>query len=462
MGISGNKSKKNKIIQEKKIAIKVKTKDGELDIKNESILEEENMEKNNNFNEIIEQSNFKGPQTIKISQNSLEKFKNEFRNPKLQKEFSINFDDNTDIYDVQELSNKRIISNRTKIYSLKTGKLINEISHNKCENKLKELQNNDFVTYSSRKIYIYKLAKNNNYELYQTIQIIEENKYDKLIDGIIELKNNDLLIYSSRKIYIYKLAKNNNYELYQTIDEYKQGTFKKKEKPQEEWCEGNDHFTESYKINSIYELINGNLISCNSYGIKIYKKNKEGKYELFITKKIKTEVHHVIEIKSNIIIVFCKEVKHISHTFLYFVFDVYKYNIEKDELTELYGDRFNDRHLMDSILHFSYLINNNLLFIRFGFKLEIYDINEEKSLVLENKEDYRLIKEFCCNYDSNTFIAKNRDNKYKIFCYKDNELYDLGEFPLSNENTKGIIKLKDNNFIIYSLREIILLKILVE
>jgi len=462
MGISGNKSKKNKIIQEKEIAIKVKTKDGELYIKNESILEEENMEKNNNFNEIIEQSNFKGPQTIKISQNSLEKFKNEFRNPKLQKEFSINFDDNTDIYNVQELSNKRIISNRTKIYSLKTGKLINEISHNKCENNLKELKNNDFVTYSSRKIYIYKLAKNNNYELYQTIQIIEENKYDELINGIIELKNNDLLIYSSRKIYIYKLAKNNNYELYQTIDEYKQGTFKKKEKPQEEWCEGNDHFTESYKINSIYELMNGNLISCNSYGIKIYKKNKEGKYELFITKKIKTEVHHVIEIKSNIIIIFCKEIKHISHTFLYFVFDVYKYNIEKDELTELYGDRFNDRHLMDSILHFSYLINNNLLFIRFGFKLEIYDINEEKSLVLENKEDYRLIKEFCCNYDSNTFIAKNRDNKYKIFCYKDNKLYDLGEFPLSNENTKGIIKLQDNNFIIYSVREIILLKILVE
>jgi len=451
-----------KIIQEKEIAIEVKFKDGELDIKNESILEEENMEKNNNFNEIIEQSNFKGPQTIKISQNSLEKFKNELRNPKLQKEFSINFDDNTDIYDVQELSNKRIISNRTKIYSLKTGKLINEISHNKCENNLKELKNNDFVTYSSRKIYIYKLAKNNNYELYQTIQIIEENKYDELIDGIIELKNNDLLIYSSRKIYIYKLAKNNNYELYQTIDEYKQGTFKKKEKPQEEWCEGNDHFTESYKINSIYELMNGNLISCNSYGIKIYKKNKEGKYELFITKKIKTEVHHVIEIKSNIIIIFCKEVKHISYTFLYFVFDVYKYNIEKDELTELYGERFNDRHLMDSILHFSYLINNNLLFIRFGFKLEIYDINEEKSLVLENKEDYRLIKEFCCNYDSNTFIAKNRDNKYKIFCYKDNKLYDLGEFPLSNENTKGIIKLQDNNFIIYSVREIILLKILVE
>ena len=417
------------------------------------------IEKNNNFNEIIEQSNFKGPQTIKISQNSLEKFKNEFRNPKLQKEFSINFDDNTDIYDVQELSNKRIISNRTKIYSLKTGKLINEISHNKCEGVVEELKNNDLLIYSSRKIYVYKLAKNNNYELYQTIQIIEEYKYDdELINGIIELKNNDLLIYSSRKIYIYKLAKNNNYELYQTVDEYKQGTFKKKEKPQEEWSEGNDHFTESYKINSIYELMNGNLISCNSYGIKIYKKNKEGKYELFITKKIETEVHHVIEIKSNIIIIFCREESHISYTFCCFKFDVYKYNIEKDELTELYGERFNDRHLMGSILHFSYLINNNLLFIRFGFQLVIYDINEEKSLVLENNDDNLLIEDFCYNYDSNTFIAENRGNKYKLYSYKNNKLYDLGEFPFTNENTKGIVKLKDNNFIIYSKQEINFIK----
>ena len=403
MGICCYKSEKNKILQEKEIAIEVKTKDNELDIKSESAIEEENMAKEKNW-----------PKKDEIKLFNSKESENEFVTPKLQKEFTINFDDNTDIFGVKELSNKRILSNRSKIYSLETGKLITEISHNKCE-------------------------------------------------GVVEeLKNNDLLIYSSRKIYIYKLAKNNNYELYQTIDEYKQGTFKKKKKPQEKWCEGNSRFKEIYELNSIYELMNGNLISCNSYGIKIYKKNKEGKYELFITKKIKTEVHHVIEIKSNIIIVFCKEVKHISHTFLYFVFDVYKYNIEKDELTELYGDRFNDRHLMDSILHFSYLINNNLLFIRFGFKLEIYDINEEKSLVLENKEDYRLINEFCCNYDSNTFIAKNRDNKYKIFCYKDNKLYDLGEFPLSNENTKGIIKLQDNNFIIYSVREIILLKILIE
>ena len=448
MGICCYKSEKNKILQEKEIAIEVKTKDNELDIKSESAIEEENMAKEKNW-----------PKKDEIKLFNSKESENEFVTPKLQKEFTINFDDNTDIFGVQELSNKRILSNRSKIYSLETGKLITEISHNKCEGVVEELKNNDLLIYSSRKIYVYKLAKNNNYELYQTIQIIEEYKYDdELINGIIELKNNDLLIYSSRKIYIYKLAKNINYELYQIIDEYKQGTFKKKKKPQEKWCEGNSRFKEIYELNSIYELMNGNLISCNSYGIKIYKKNKEGKYELFITKKIETEVHHVIEIKSNIIIIFCREESHISYTFCCFKFDVYKYNIEKDELTELYGERFNDRHLMDSILHFSYLINNNLLFIRFGFQLKIYDINEEKSLVLENKEVYRLINEFCYNYDSNTFIAENRGNKYKLYSYKNNKLYDLGEFPFTNENTKGIVKLKDNNFIIYSKQEINFIK----
>ena len=447
MGICCYKSEKNKILQEKEIAIEVKTKDNELDIKSESAIEEENMAKEKNL-----------PKKDEIKLFNSKESENEFVTPKLKKEFSINFDDNTDIYCVQELSNKRILSNISKIYSLETGKLINEISHNKCEGVVKELKNNDLLIYSSRKIYVYKLAKNNNYELYQTIQIIEEYKYDKLINGIIELKNNDLLIYSSRKIYIYKLAKNNNYELYQIIDEYKQGTFKKKEKPQEKWCEGNSRYEEIYELNSIYELMNGNLISCNSYGIKIYKKNKEGKYELFITKKIETEVHHVIEIKSNIIIIFCREESNISYTFCCFKFDVYKYNIEKDELTELYGERFNDRHLMGSILHFSYLINNNLLFIRFGFQLVIYDINEEKSLVLENNDDNLLIEDFCYNYDSNTFIAKNEDNKYKLYSYKNNKLYDLGEFPFTNENTNGIVKLKDNNFIIYSKQEINFIK----
>ena len=389
-------------LKEKEKKIIVQTKDGELDIKSETAIEEEKKEKEKHCSkkDEIEQSNLKGTE-------------NELVTPKLQKEFSIDFDDNTEIYGVYELSNERIAIKRNertelKIYSLRTRKFINKISH------------------------------------------------EEPVKKFVELKNNDFVIYSLKKIYIYKLTNNNNYELYQTIDEYQQGTFKKKKKPMEDWGDGTT-FREIYELNSIYELMNGNLISCNSYGIKIYKKNKEGKYELFITKKIETEVHHVIEIKSNIIILFCRETESVSYTFCYFLFYVYKYNIEKDELTALFIESFNDRHLSGAILYYSYLINHNLLFIRFGFELICYDINEEETFVVENKDDELSIEQFYCNYDSNTFIVL-KDNKYKIFSYKNNKLNDLGEFPIKYENYRNIVNLKDNNFIIYSEKEIILFK----
>ena len=389
-------------LKEKEKKIIVQTKDGELDIKSETAIEEEKKEKEKHCSkkDEIEQSNLKGTE-------------NELVTPKLQKEFSIDFDDNTEIYGVYELSNERIAIKRNErteleIYSLRTRKFINKISH------------------------------------------------EEPVKKFVELKNNDFVIYSLKKIYIYKLTNNNNYELYQTIDEYQQGTFKKKKKPMED-CGDGTTFREIYELNSIYELMNGNLISCNSYGIKIYKKNKEGKYELFFTKKIKIEVKNVIEIKSNIIILFCRETESVSYTFCYFLFYVYKYNIEKDELTELFIESFNDRHLSGAILYYSYLINHNLLFIRFGFQLICYDINEEETFVVENKDDELSIEQFYCNYDSNTFIVL-KDNKYKIFSYKNNKLNDLGEFPIKYENYRDIVNLKDNNFIIYSEKEIILFK----
>ena len=390
-------------LKEKEKKIIVQTKDGELDIKSETAIEEEKKEKEKHCSKKDE-----------IEQSNLEGTENELVTPKLQKEFSIDFDDNTEIIRVYELSNERIaiiIENERaelKIYSLRTRKFINKISH------------------------------------------------EEPVKKFVELKNNDFVIYSLKKIYIYKLTNNNNYELYQTIDEYQQGTFKKKKKPMEDWGKGTT-FREIYELNSIYELMNGNFISCNSYGIKIYKKNKEGKYELFFTKKIKIEVKNVIEIKSNIIILFCRETESVSYTFCYFLFYVYKYNIEKDELTELFIESFNDRHLSGAILYYSYLINHNLLFIRFGFQLICYDINEEETFVVENKDDELSIEQFYCNYDSNTFIVL-KDNKYKIFSYKNNKLNDLGEFPIKYENYRDIVNLKDNNFIIYSEKEIILFK----
>ena len=60
--------------------------------------------------------------------------------------------------------------------------------------------------------------------------------------------------------------------------------------------------TEYYRINSIYELKNGNLIFYNKFGIKIYEKTND-KYELNSMKEITKGISKVIKVKNNVLAV---------------------------------------------------------------------------------------------------------------------------------------------------------------
>ena len=88
--------------------------------------------------------------------------------------------------------------------------------------------------------------------------------YYKNLKDITELKNNDLIICIIFNFYIYRLL-NENYELYQIINEFEQGTNIIKN------FNGRDK-KDYNKLNTIYELMNGNLVSCNSYWLKTHKK----------------------------------------------------------------------------------------------------------------------------------------------------------------------------------------------
>ena len=63
-----------------------------------------------------------------------------------------------------------------------------------------------------------------------------------------------------------------------------------------------------------------------------------------------------------------------------------------------------------------------------------------------------------CNYDDNVIVTRNYDGIFKIFKYKNNSFRALNYFPLTDKNIEGIVKLKTNNFILYSNNKIILLK----
>ena len=178
---------------------------------------------------------------------------------KFEKQFNIYFNNKTEIYKVYELSNKRIAildneEKEMKIYSLKTGNLINKITQEYIRNII-ELNNKDLVINSSSKIFLYKLLQDKNYELYQTIDEYEQKTYtSKRYGGFLSIKR--------------------------TIDE------------------------KYYNLNSIYQLINGDLVSYNSYGIKIYKKDNDGKYKLSLIEKIKEEIENAIQLKENVLFLF--------------------------------------------------------------------------------------------------------------------------------------------------------------
>ena len=103
----------------------------------------------------------------------------------------------------------------------------------------------------------------------------------------IELSNSDILIWTSNVILIY----DKEYNLKEKIDEIGQGNMSIRI--------DYDYGTATYyDINSIHELKNGKLVSCNSYGLKFYDKYND-KYNLIWTERMDVDVHFIIELKPN-------------------------------------------------------------------------------------------------------------------------------------------------------------------
>ena len=330
---------------------------------------------------------------------------------KFEKQFSIHFKNLID--KVYELSNKRIAvlddyNEEIKIYSLKSGNLINKITH-------------------------------------------------EFISNIVELKNKDLVINSTTSIYLYKLIQE-NYELYQTIDEFKQKTFT--------ICPGflgqkQVKIDNYYNLNSIYQLKNGDLVSCNSYGIKIYKKDNKGKYKLSLIEKINEGIENAIEIKKNVLFLFCKYFERPIPSFFHVVLEIYKYDIEKKEFIKLSRNYVRDVDFYDSFGNFSYLVNNNYLLVRSGLTIEVYNKEAEliyKSNYEQSGENNLPIKDFYCNYKNNIFIARNGNNKIKMITYKSKNFQEITSFLFTKEYIAGIIKTTDNKFIINLLKELKFIK----
>jgi len=276
------------------------------------------------------------------------------------------------------------------------------------------------------------------------------------LSGFIELKNNDLLLWTSKTIIIYQKIKN-SYKLLQIIDEFKQGT------NYIEYNRYGDKEDECYDLNSLHELRNGFVVSCNSYGLKFYSKTND-KYTLISKQEIGLNVENILEIKENIFILF--QIKSITHETPSCVTGprtstsnecrVSFYNIknkkEKILLEGYFSSEYTDFEEFYSKI--KYIIKDKYLFITFPNLFYIYDICQDKDLIKEKK----IYIELLCNYYNDLIVAKDlNENKIKIYEFKDGKLEFYNDFPF--QDFRKILRLNNYNFITYSYHQLKLLEI---
>ena len=156
-----------------------------------------------------------------------------------------------------------------------------------------------------------------------------------------------------------------------------------------------------------------------------------------------------------------------SHTY-----SISTYNIETKQLNNLARNKVSKDDYYGYAL-ISFLVKNGFLLIRYGNRIDIYDINNNMLLInhdqdtmvkIEEKyyEKYKILKDemdiiFLCDYFDNLFIAKNVKNKPKIYMLQDNSLKYVRDFPYELNELKEIIKLKNNSLMMYSKRQLVIL-----
>ena len=333
--------------------------------------------------------------------------------------------ENSKILKINELSNKRIgilLIDSLLIYDSKNFKKLEEI----------------------------KLPFSNDY-------------YNEGVFDFIETKNSDLVLWSSEKILIYQISEN-SYQLYQTIN----GSEGEEEKVDKNAKNIFRSRSKKFEINSIYELTTGKLVCCNSQGLTIYTKTNE-KYVFESKHEMDIDVRRVIELNQNQLILLqryhyfwwgCSRNNYSSHTY-----SISLYNIETKELTEIASNKVTKDDYY-GYAAFSFLIKDKYLLVRYGNKIDIYDIknnmllvnHDQESMILNEENyygNYKILKDemnivFMCDYFDNLFIVKDKENKPKIYKLLDNSFVKVSDFPYGLEKLKGIIKLKNNNLLMYS------------
>ena len=306
----------------------------------------------------------------------------------------------------------------------------------------------------------------------------EEKKEILIYANFLELKNFDLVLWTSKLIYLLKFC-NKKYILYQKINLLNKDMFVSK---LDEILGKLGLFDiNKNKINSICELSNGNLIICLNSGLNIYHKIKIKEKDIFEYKLLSEHeiynVKNIIELNSNELILLQKyhspntSLLDVDNSFYEYSISIYNIQNKKEKKITKIKVISSTSFMTSKTSEISYLIKNNYLLVRYGYKLDIYNIKDNMKLIKTEKEkivneetysmigkikrSYKTLKdemnvEFISDYFDDLFIVKDFKGNFKFYKFNNKKIQFYKDFPFQNLGIKGIIKLKNNNIIIYS------------
>ena len=242
--------------------------------------------------------------------------------------------------------------------------------------------------------------------------------------------------------------------MHQKINEFEQGT------KRVEYIERFKNTLIYYDIACIYELSNGNLISGNSYGLKIYDK-KNDEYILISTINTEIDVEKIIEIKPHILILFEKKSEVTGKHAWHYIHSIFIYDIQNKKEININGYP----HVNKYKPKLNILIKNNYLLDRYDDYLDIYNIDQNMTKIgTELMKREELIEDFTvnslkiemdidllCDYIDNFFIVKNNFyNEIKIYKFENEKVDYYCDFPIKDIFVNEIIKLKNNMLVMYN------------
>ena len=322
-------------------------------------------------------------------------------------------------------------------------KIIHELSNE----KLGILFDNKLIVISTKTFKEIKIIKPS----YDELNSNREISGNKLLVDFKELKNSGIVLWTSNVILFYDVE----YNLFQRVDETEHGDLCQRL----EYDYGPVFY---YDINSIYELNDGKLVSCNSYGLKFYEKNKD-KYLLISTEKMEIDVHFVIEIKPNLLILLQK---HYDESFGDMKGDdnflISIYDIENKSLKKIFESQVES--MLGEFQKVNYIMSNKYLFMCYGKAMGIFDLEKNMQMInIENDNIYeyervfgihqkimreeKRITKVLANYSDTLFFGIDKTG-LKMFMFKNNTLKVYYNFFINN--IVGVNILKNNDFIFYS------------